>query len=167
MRVLSRQDNQSEVGDQGIVKLHTNSILFSWILKVTVQFERCFLLIEYISDILCRNPINLYITEKLIKFSKSLFNLYLVISNKENERLISRPLFSLSGFPSRTCCVWWHQLLHFVFDTICSPKPCQAFFERPLSCILQPKPRNSTFGIKSSEVENFLKFQKPLWHKLN
>ena len=50
-------------------------------LKVTVQFERCFRLMEHISVSSCRNPINLYITEKLIKFSKSLFNFYLVISN--------------------------------------------------------------------------------------
>ena len=50
-------------------------------LKVTVQFERCFRLMELISVISCRNPINIYITEKLIKFSKSLFNFYLVISN--------------------------------------------------------------------------------------
>ena len=71
-------------------------------LKVTVQFERCFRLMEHISvsschnpniiiyllilrvlhvQMLTRSPINLYITEKLIKFSKSLFNFYLVISN--------------------------------------------------------------------------------------
>ena len=50
-------------------------------LKVTVQFERCFRLMEHISVISCRNPINLYSNEKLIKFSKSLFNFYLVISN--------------------------------------------------------------------------------------
>ena len=51
-------------------------------LKVTVQFERCLRLMEHISVIWCRNPINLYITEKLIKFSKLLFCFYLVISNK-------------------------------------------------------------------------------------
>ena len=50
--------------------------------KVTVQFERYFRLMEHISVISCRNPINLYITEKLVKFSKTLFNFYLVISNK-------------------------------------------------------------------------------------
>ena len=49
--------------------------------KVTVQFERCFRLMGHICVISCRNPINLYINEKLIKFSKSLFNFYLVISN--------------------------------------------------------------------------------------
>ena len=32
--------------------------------KGTVQFERCFRLMEHISVISCRNPINLYITEK-------------------------------------------------------------------------------------------------------
>ena len=51
-------------------------------LKVTVQFERCFWLMEHISDISWRNPINLYITEKLIKFSKLLFYFYLLILNK-------------------------------------------------------------------------------------
>ena len=51
-------------------------------LKVTVQFERCFLLMAHISVISSRNPLNLYITEKLIKFSKSLLNFYLVISTK-------------------------------------------------------------------------------------
>ena len=50
-------------------------------LKVTVQFEWCFQLMEHISVISCHNPINLFITEKLIKFSKSLFHFYLVISN--------------------------------------------------------------------------------------
>ena len=35
------------------------------IFKVTVQFERCFRLMEHISIISRRNPINLYITEKL------------------------------------------------------------------------------------------------------
>ena len=49
--------------------------------KVTVQFQRCFRLMEHISVISRRNPINLYITEKLIKFSKSLSHFYLVISN--------------------------------------------------------------------------------------
>ena len=38
--------------------------------KVTVQFEQCFRLMEHICVILCLNPINLYIAEKLIKFSK-------------------------------------------------------------------------------------------------
>ena len=51
-------------------------------IKLTVQFERFFRLMEQISVISCHNPINLCITEKLIKFSKSLFYFYLVISNK-------------------------------------------------------------------------------------
>ena len=50
--------------------------------KVTVQFERCFRLMEHIFVISQRNPTNLYITEKLIKFSKSLFYFYLVILNE-------------------------------------------------------------------------------------
>ena len=49
---------------------------------ITAQFELCFPLMEHISVISCRNLINLYITEKIIKLSKSLFNFYLVISNK-------------------------------------------------------------------------------------
>ena len=52
------------------------------LLMVTVQFERCFRLMEHISVISWCNPINLYITEKLIKLSKSLFYSYLVILNK-------------------------------------------------------------------------------------
>ena len=39
-------------------------------LKVTDQFERCFRLMEHISVISCRNPINLYVTGELIKLSK-------------------------------------------------------------------------------------------------
>ena len=53
-----------------------------FLFEVTVQFERCFRLMEHISVISCRNPINLFITEKLDKFSKALFYFYLVISNK-------------------------------------------------------------------------------------
>ena len=49
--------------------------------KNTVQFVRCFRLMEHNFVISCHNPVNLYITEKLIKFSKSLFYFYLVISN--------------------------------------------------------------------------------------
>ena len=84
--------------------------------KVTVQFERCFRLMEHISFISRRNPINLFITEKLIKFSKSLFNFCLVISNILRERTPRfQPLLEI-----------------FVFDTIHSPKLCQGFFEKPL-----------------------------------
>ena len=76
-------------------------------LRLLFSLSSVFGLMEYISVISCRNPINLYIPENLIKFSKSLFNFYLVILNvnKEHERLVLRPLFSLSGVPSRTCCV--------------------------------------------------------------
>ena len=52
------------------------------LIKVTVQFGRCFRLMEPIYVISQRNPIDPYITEKLIKFSKSLFYFYLAISNK-------------------------------------------------------------------------------------
>ena len=56
--------------------------LINCTLKVTVQFERCFQLMKHISVISCHNPTNLYITEKTVKFSKLLFNFYLVILNK-------------------------------------------------------------------------------------
>ena len=46
---------------------------------VTVQFERCFRLMEHIFVISWRNPINLYITEKLIKLS----GYYLSLKPKE------------------------------------------------------------------------------------
>ena len=67
-------------------------------LKVTVQFERCFWLMEHISVISCRNSINQNITEKLIKFSKLLYNCYLVILNKQRERT---PCFTTFVFPLR------------------------------------------------------------------
>ena len=47
-----------------------------------ILFERCFRLMAHISVISWHNPINLYITEKLIKFSTSWFYFNLVISNK-------------------------------------------------------------------------------------
>ena len=50
--------------------------------KVTVQFERCFRLMEHISVVSSHNSINIYITGKLIKFFKSLFYFYFVIANK-------------------------------------------------------------------------------------
>ena len=40
----------------------------------------------------------------------------------------------------------------FIFDTICSPKPCQRFLKGRFVCILQPKPRNSTFVIEIGGV---------------
>ena len=40
----------------------------------------------------------------------------------------------------------------FIFDTIRSPKPCQRFLKCRFNCILQPKPRNSTFIIESGGV---------------
>ena len=58
----------------------TNNAHFEFI-KVIFQFKRCFRLMVHTSVISCRNPINLYITVKLIKFSKSLFNFHLIISN--------------------------------------------------------------------------------------
>ena len=109
---------------------------------------------EHISVISCRNPINLFITEKLIKLSKSLFNLYLVISNKEGERT---PCFSGLCFPSpefqvRRVAFDGTNYYIFIFNTICSPKPCQRFLKGRFVCILQPKSRNSTFEIESGGV---------------
>ena len=40
----------------------------------------------------------------------------------------------------------------FIFDTICNPKLCQRFLKGSLVCILQPKPRSSSFVIKSDDV---------------
>ena len=40
----------------------------------------------------------------------------------------------------------------FIFDTICSPKPCQRFLKDCYVCILQQKPQNSTFVIESGGV---------------
>ena len=88
---------------------------------------------EHISVNSWRNPINLYTTEKLIKFSKSHFYFYLVISNKWGERTPYFPTFVFPfGVPSRTCCVWWHQLLHFHIWHCLQSKTVSAFFERPL-----------------------------------
>ena len=68
----------------GALAGHTvhNSVLLCTVIKVTIQFERRFRLMEHISVISWRNPKNLYIIEKLNKFSKSLLNFYLVILNK-------------------------------------------------------------------------------------
>ena len=40
----------------------------------------------------------------------------------------------------------------FIFDIICSPKPCQQFLKGHFVFILQPKPRNGTFVIESGRV---------------
>ena len=80
-------------------------IFYSWWqrsfakVKVTVQFEQCFRLMEHISVFSWPNPINLYITVKLIKLSKSLLNFYSVISNKWRERT---PCFPTFAFPLRS-----------------------------------------------------------------
>ena len=122
--------------------------------KVTVQFERCFRLMEHISVISCRNPINLHITGKLIKFSKSLFNFYLVIQIKKRERT---PCFSTFVFPfpefqvGRVAFDGTNYYI-FIFDTVYSPKLCQRFLKGCFVCILQPKPRNSTFVIENVGV---------------
>ena len=39
-----------------------------------------------------------------------------------------------------------------IFDTVYSPKLCQRFQKGRFVCILQPKPRNSTFVIESVGV---------------
>ena len=109
---------------------------------------------EHISVISCRNSINLYITEKLIEFSKSPFNLYLVISNKEGERT---PCFSDLCVPSpefqvRRVAFDGTNYYIFIFNTIFSPKPCQRFLKGRFVCILQPKYRISTFEIESGGV---------------
>ena len=40
----------------------------------------------------------------------------------------------------------------FIFDTICCSKLSQRFLKGRFVCILQPKPRNSTFVIESGGV---------------
>ena len=55
----------------------------------------------------------------------------------------------------------------FTFDTVYSPKPCQRFWKGRFVCILQPKPRNSTFVIESvgvyrDNLKNFQHFIKAL-----
>ena len=75
-------------------------LLSSVRLKVTVQFERCFQLMEHISVISWRNPINLYITEEPIKFSISLCNFYLLCSKKEKKE--RTPCFPNFVFPFRS-----------------------------------------------------------------
>ena len=61
---------------------------------------------EHISVTSRRNPINLYITEKFIKFSK--------LFGKEKKCLVFPPLFFLSEVPSRTCCVCYFVCLIFL-----------------------------------------------------
>ena len=75
---------------------------------------------EHISVISCRNPVNLYITVKLIKFSKSLLNFYLVILNKLREQ---KPCFPTFVFPLRSSKSEVLYLMApiitvFIFDTI-------------------------------------------------
>ena len=40
----------------------------------------------------------------------------------------------------------------FIFHTIRSPKHCRRFVKGHFVCILQPKPRNSTFAVESGGV---------------
>ena len=67
----------------------------------------------------------IYITEKIIKVSKS---------------HVKRVVFDGTNY------------YIFIFDAICSPKPCQRFLKGRFVCILQPKPRNSTFVVESDGV---------------
>ena len=108
--------------------------------KVTVQFERCFRLMEHISAISQRNPINLYITEKLIKFFKSLNALFFDLSFPFPEFQVGPVAFDDTNY------------YIFIFGTIFSPKPCQRFLKDRFVCVLQPKPRNSNFVIENGGV---------------
>ena len=131
-------------------------------IKVTVQFERCFPSMEHISVISWRNPINLYITEKLIKFSKSPFYFYLLISkNRENGHLVSDLCFPFPEFQVGRVAFDCTNYYMFILDTVYSPKPCQRFLKDRFVCNLQPKSRNSTFvmesgGVLSRKLEIFL-----------
>ena len=46
----------------------------------------------------------------------------------------------------------------FIFYTVYSPKQCQRFLKGRFVCILQPKPRNSTFVIESVGVLSLKNF---------
>ena len=122
--------------------------------KVTVQFERCFRLMEHISVISRRNPINLFITEKLIKFSKSLFNFCLVISNILRERTPRFPTFVFPFRSSKSDALrLMGQVITFSYLTLFIVQNCvSVFLKNRFVGILQPKPRNSTFVIESGEV---------------
>ena len=55
----------------------------------------------------------------------------------------------------------------FIFDTLCSPKSCQCFLKGYFVCILEPKPRNSTFVMKAAvfyhdNLTRFYVFKKTL-----
>ena len=111
-------------------------------LKVTVQFERCFRLMEHISVISWRNSINLSITEKLIKFSKSLFCFYLVIFqiNKENKHLVFRPLFALSGVQVEHVVFDSINYYIFIFDTVTVQNCVSVFWKAALFVIYSQNP---------------------------
>ena len=109
---------------------------------------------EHISVISCCNPINLYIIEKLIKLSKSLFNFNLVISNrkKKTNALFSDLCFPFPEFQVGRVALDGTSYYVFIFGTTCSSKPCPRFLKGRFVFILQPKPRSSTFVIKSGGV---------------
>ena len=138
-----------------ILHKFTCMYMYLYVVKVTVQFERCFRLMEHISVISCRNPRNLYITEKLIKFSKSLF--YFLFGNlkykiKRMNALFSDLCFPFPEFQVRRVAFDGTNYYIFIFDTVYSPKPCQRFLKGHFVCILQQKPRNSTFVIETVGV---------------
>ena len=57
--------------------------------------------------------------------------------NKENERLVFRPLFSLSPeFQVGRVAFDGTNYYIFIFDTICVPKPCERFLKDRFVCIL-------------------------------
>ena len=74
---------------------------------------------EHISVISCCNPINLYITEKLVKFSKSRFDF----------SLFSDLCFPFPEFQVGRVTLDGTSYYIFIFDTICSLKPCQRFLK--------------------------------------
>ena len=114
-----------------------------------------------ISVISWRNPINLYITVKLIKFFKSLFNfIWYFQINKENEHLVFLPFFPSQEFQLGRVAFNGANYYIFIFDPICSP-----VFERQLCLYFTAKTRYSTFVIESGRVlswqlKTFFKFQQ-------
>ena len=107
---------------------------------------------EDIFVISCRNPINLYITEKLIEFSKSLFSFFFGNFIKRRNAFFSYLCFPSPEFQVGRVAFDGTNYYIFIFDTICRPKPCQRFLKGRFVCILQPKPRNNTFVIESGGI---------------
>ena len=63
-------------------------------------------------------------------------------------------MFFLSGVPSRTCCVWLHQLLHFHIWDYLQSKTVSTFCERPLCLYFTAKTPKQHF--RNREWRSFI-----------